>query len=170
MGKRQDQLTHARLLELLLYDPETGVFTHRVTRHSVVAGAVAGCIHAHRDGSYPRWQLVIDGVHHKAHRVAWFYVHGRWPSGVLDHRDGDALNNRISNLREATFGGNSANSRHARGSTQYRGVSYCYGGYMAQISHKNRSVYLGRFATAEAAYAAWCEAALRLRGEFVKLD
>jgi len=165
MTKRQATLTHERLIELLMYEEDTGHFRWRVDRHGgMKAGDIAGCLHSR--SKYDRWQIVIDGVHHKAHRLAWFYVHGRWPIGCIDHVNRDAMDNRISNLRDSTVGQNCANSVHPKGKTKFRGVTYFANGYMAQISHKGKSVYLGRFTTAEEAHAAWCEAAKRLRGEF----
>lgn len=167
--KKQDELSLDYLRSVLDYNPDTGVFTWKQGRRR---GKIAGCIH--RDSkrnsqSYKRWQIVIGATHYKAHRLAWFHVYGYWPK-LLDHINGDGCDNRISNLREATPGDNAANSRHKRGATGFRGVSYFKNGYMAQISVGNKSVYLGRFPTAEAAYAAWCEAAVTLRGEFAKTD
>lgn len=35
----------------------------------------------------------------KLHRMAWFYVHGEWPKGQIDHINHDRKDNRIANLR-----------------------------------------------------------------------
>lgn len=161
-------LTRDRLRELLDYDPQSGIFRWRQERRGgVKAGDVAGCVHG--AGKYRRWQIVIDRRHYKAHRLAWLYIHGTWPERI-DHRNGNALDNRIGNLRVATQAENMANSVHPKGSTGLRGVSFYKNGYMAQISHKGRSVYIGRYATAEEAHAAWREAATRLRGDFARHD
>jgi hypothetical protein len=48
---------------------------------------------------------------YSAHRLAWFYVHGKWPQSGIDHRNGDIGDNRIENLREATQAQNCANKR-----------------------------------------------------------
>lgn len=167
MSKRQKTLAHKRLLELLRYDPETGLFYWKVNKGAIKIGQRAGCIQEKR--GYKRWQIVVDAVHHKAHRLAWFYVYGTWPDHV-DHINGDALDNRIKNLRIATEAQNMANSVHPKGHSGIRGVCFFRNGWMAQISHKGRSLYLGRYQTAEEAKEAWDAAAKRLRGNFARLD
>lgn len=91
------KLKHNRLLEQLKYDPLTGVFTWLVTRNRITQGDVAGSV------SKEGYRVIrIDGEHHKAHRLAWFYVHGSWPSGIIDHKDGNKDNNKIKNLRDTS--------------------------------------------------------------------
>lgn len=46
--------------------------------------------------------LKIKGVQIKAHRVAWFLHYGEFPLKEIDHIDRNRINNRISNLREAS--------------------------------------------------------------------
>ncbi len=46
---------------------------------------------------------------YKAHRLAWFYVHGVWPKEQIDHINGDKADNCIANLRLADFSKNQAN-------------------------------------------------------------
>lgn len=60
-----------------------------------------------------------------------------------------------------------ANSRHPKGRNKYRGVYYFANGWMAQMSHKGRSYYIGRFKTEEEARTAWLAKAAELRGEFL---
>lgn len=51
----------------------------------------------------------IGGRPFYAHRVAWALYHGAWPTMLIDHIDRDRTNNRIANLRQATFSENSRN-------------------------------------------------------------
>lgn len=168
MRKSAPIITQHRLKELLRYDADTGHFHWNANRRGgVKAGDIAGCGHAHH--GRVRWQIVIDRKHYKAHQLAWLYMTGDWPN-TIDHINGDPSDNRFCNLRIATPAQNMANSLHPKGGTGVRGVSFYKNGYMAQLSHKNRSHYIGRFKTLEEAKDAWNAAAVRLRGEFVKLD
>lgn len=96
----------------------------------------------------------------------------RAPDGMMvDHADGDGLNNRRSNLRLAT---NSENQRNRRpcpaSSSNLKGVTWHAGvsKWQAQIKLNGRSKYLGLFATQEAAHAAYSQAASELFGDFAR--
>lgn len=113
-------LTQQRLKELLVYNPETGVFRRLVARPNAPAGSVAG-------SALPTGHLRIsvDGQRYFAHRLAWFYVYGCWPNGDLDHRDRRPNHNAIDNLREATTSQNQANVGLRKDNMSgYRGVCY----------------------------------------------
>lgn len=97
-------LPRERLLEVLSYDPGTGIFHWRpgTRREGFVAGTIV---------SEGYISIGIDRRCYKAHRLAWLYFHGIWPSAVVDHIDGDTSNNRIENLRDVTHAQNGLN-RH----------------------------------------------------------
>ena len=93
------------------------------------------------------------------------------PAGSrVDHVDGDGLNNRRSNLRFCTAAENTANSvvERRKRLAGYRGVTAHRRKFRAQIKTGERRIYLGSFATAEEAAAAYKGAARLLWGEFVR--
>lgn len=63
--------------------------------------------------STPVYYDVYDGKRlRRAHEVIWELVHGPVPEGmVVDHKDGDGLNNKLENLRLITEQHNSHNQR-----------------------------------------------------------
>jgi hypothetical protein len=88
---------------------------------------------------------------------------------MTDHRDGDGLNNRRSNLRDVTFVENNQNARKRADNTSgYKGVTWNnrLGKWHAAIRAHNVRHHLGYFDTPEAAHAAYANASARLHGEF----
>ena len=142
MAKR-DSLTHARLLELLVYNQTTGIFTWRITRKG------RGCVAGREAGTTSRGYLIItiDYVRHRANRLAWFYVHGAWPEAEIDHRDTIRHHNWIDNLRPATSGENKQNlvGPKSNNKSGYLGVyPHSNGkGWCAQIKVDGTPIYLG---------------------------
>lgn len=157
-------IDHKYLLDILDYEPETGIFRWAKPRPRVNVGQVAGSLH-HRGYIH----LEIDGAHCAAHRLAWFYVTGNKPDRAIDHINRDKSDNRFCNLRLAENGQNRANSKGS-GSTGFKGVVFKKwlkaNPYQAQITHNKKVIYLGCYATPEEAHNAYKEAAERLHGEF----
>jgi hypothetical protein len=93
---------------------------------------------------------------------------------VVDHINGDPLDNRRANLRVCTQAQNLANGRSHRDSTsRYRGVSWkrSEGVWRAQISvGGQRSRFLGQYRDEEAAARAYDEAARAQYGEYARLN
>lgn len=146
-----------RLRFLLGYDPNTGVFrwAHPQSNRCSV-GNIAGNINQR---GYRR--IAFDGQTYLAHRLAWFYVHGRWPVDRIDHIDGDCANNAIANLREATATENNWNnsSRGYHYSTRYKK-------FKTAIQVRGVRVSLGSFDSADEARSAYLAATVRYFGEF----
>lgn len=101
----------------------------------------------------------------KMHRV----ILGAEPGQIVDHVDGDGLNNQRSNLRFATKAQNSQNlHRPSLGQSKFRGVTWHRRSrkWQAQIQANRRYKYLGLFDTREAAALAYNRASIGLHGEF----
>ncbi len=96
------------------------------------------------------------------------------PKGVIvDHKDGDGLNNTKDNLRFATYAQNSYNKKTGKnGSSRYRGVHLIKetGKYRAKISYNRIRKHLGYFETEEDAARAYDRAAKIYHGEFAILN
>ena len=148
--------TPERLREVLTYDAETGDFFWLVaTAQRVRVGDVAGGIHP---SGYR--QIVVDGRLYMAHRLAWFYIYGAWPTNQIDHINGDRADNRLANLREATNAENSQNQRHPSANNQsgFLGVSKDRSRWKARIMVGGRHRHLGYFDSPEEAHTRYLEA------------
>ncbi|MFW5402706.1 HNH endonuclease [Yersinia sp. 1252 StPb PI] len=157
-------ITLERLKKILHYDSETGVFTWKIyRRHNVGVGSTAGS-----PSNKGYIQIKVDGVSYKAHRLAWFYVHGRWPVEQIDHINQIKGDNRICNLREAT---NSQNVQHqtirSDNTSGYKGLSWhkLIGKWYATITVEGKNLYKS-FSDKDDAVA-WLKATREsLHGEF----
>ena len=87
-----------------LYDPHTGIVTHKVDTRMKTAGNIAG-----KKGSDGYIRIYIGEENFLAHRLGWFLHYGKWPK-ELDHINGVRTDNRIENLRECLRSQNSGNS------------------------------------------------------------
>lgn len=159
------QLTPERLRELLNYDPETGVFTWRVNRNvKTKAGDVAGC--AWGNLKCPsRISIGVDYRKYLAHRLAWLYVTGEWPTDVIDHRDVDATNNVFKNLRDVTDSANKQNVRVPRSHNKLKVLGVTKNGkngYMAMLTLNGVRYYLGTYRTTVEAHAEYVAAKRKL--------
>jgi hypothetical protein len=153
--KINDKATAERVREVFQYDPETGIFRWLINRYPRKAGDIAGAL---TFGGY--WRIAIDRTSYPAGRVAWLHFYGVWPNGLVDHKDGNKLNNAIKNLREASSVENGRNSI-AKG--------YCsdsHGKYIAYIYVNRKQISLGRYETEEQAAHARLAGTQKYFGEF----
>jgi len=93
-------ITQKRLIEVLDYDPDTGIFTWKRHQHrhlKSLAGKVAGYL---TKRGYIR--IAIDRKKYLAHRLAWMYIHGAFPKNQTDHSNHNRSDNKIQNLSDVT--------------------------------------------------------------------
>jgi hypothetical protein len=150
--------TPERLKEFLHYDPDTGLFTWlSVLSNRAKVGDIAGTKNANG-----RVAIGILGHCLYAHRLAWFYVHGCWPTKYIDHIDGNPSNNRLSNLREATQFENMQNiekiSKISKSGLTGAFWNSSKKTWNSRIMVNRKLHILGYFDTAELAHQAYCEA------------
>lgn len=101
------------------------------------------------------------------------FVMNALPGERIDHIDGDGLHNWKTNLRRCTNAQNIRNSKlYKQGKSGFKGVSLlkANGAFRAQICCAYRKINLGNFATAEEAARAYDTAALKLFGEFARVN
>lgn len=166
------------LRELVSYDPDTGKLTWNFRKRSFFTS----------DREYLRWNNryagkaafayktrggYLSGAIFKrlylAHRVAWKIYTGDEPGLILDHINGDRTDNRIANLREATFEQNVGNRfPNADSTSRYRGVAWCKRDkrWIAYCASR----VIGRFQNETEAAAAYNTAAIAHYGEFAKIN
>ena len=142
------------LKDIWNYDPRTGVFRWKVhASRKCRAGTIAGSNKEARYGSC-YIELCYKQERYLAHRVAWAFVNGDWPSLDIDHKNGDKADNRIANLRLATRSQNIAHkSVNAHSLTGVKGVyrDKRDGRFYPYLDTKHGRVALGGFASLDAA-------------------
>ena len=168
MRKLFNNITQEDVKVRLHYDPNTGIFIRLKNRGK---GKEAGTINM--DG----YRVVTCCyTNFMAHRLAWFYVYGKWPKNEIDHINGDTLDNRISNLREATRQENAKNQPiHKHNISGVSGVHYSkrYPSeprpWIATISLKGKKIWLGQYSTKEKAIKARRKAEKNYYKEFLRI-
>jgi hypothetical protein len=116
-----------------------------------------------------------DGKGHTCKQMVHRFIMGCIPGDgkVVDHIDGNTLNNQKSNLRICTMAENSRNRKRNKNNTSgYKGVSYSAQRkkWQAQIRVDGGIEYLGLFADPTSAHEAYKEAALKYHGEFARFE
>lgn len=150
-------MTATRLRSLVCYDPENGTFSNLVGRPGCVAGACLGTTNA-------RGYVLIrlNYISYRAQRLAWLYMTGKEPTGVIDHIDGNRSNNAWTNLRDVPQAANRQNlHRAAKGSaSELLGAHRCSHTkkWGSSITRNGVRMWLGLYSTPEQAHAAYMEA------------
>ena len=142
------------LRELFDYDPGTGSLYYKkqptVYRQSDLSKPV---------GTQNKSGYLVLTLHrssYRVHRLIWKLVYGIEPGPLLDHKNGNRLDNRLSNLREATYSQNIGNAPVKKG-----GVTRYKRKWKAQCAGKSKL-----FSTWEEAHQAYVQWHLQKFGEF----
>lgn len=141
------------LKEYLRYDKEQGkLFWMKTRPRSKVK--IDSEVGYNKDG-YRRFEFMNKSYY--VHRVIWFFHFGYEPAIFLDHIDGNPLNNKIENLREADHEINNKNKKRHRDGFPL-GVSYRKDRkkWHAYIKINKKRKHIGYFDTMEQASQA-CE-------------
>ena len=136
--------------------------------HAQRRGDEAGFINIGKGNNKNYWQIRCFGRTFKRGRIIFLMAYGHWPSPVLDHINGDSLDDRLSNLRECNFSQNVMNSRaRTRSHNLPRGVyEQKPGRFMARITMRGLTQSLGTFDTIQLAESAYWAARKDLFDEY----
>lgn len=171
MGKNNKLLDQELLKYHLKYNPKTGIFTWKVPRaYWQKVNSVAGNIDiSEKAGSYI--SIKIYGVKYKAHRLAWLYMTGEWPSHEIDHKDTDGLNNKWKNLRKCNYSQNACNRKiSTRNTSGVKGVQIRGSKFRVAVQVNKNRHNIGTFETLEAAKLAYARASKKLHKEYSLLS
>lgn len=149
-------LTQETLKQYVNYDPATGIFISLVNRGPCTIGSQLGsvCLHGYIT-------FMIYRKSYKAHRLAWLYVHGEWPSKLMDHINGNKTDNRIENLRLVSSRQNNQNRKsHRLGRLQ--GCHKIKNLWQARILINGVRKNLGCYKTEQQAHEAYLHALSKL--------
>jgi hypothetical protein len=107
---------------------------------------------------------------HKVHRLIFLLDHGYLPKEI-DHINGDRLDNRLDNLREATRSENQCNRGEIASNTSgYAGVSWHKHSkaWLVRVMKDGKSTIIGYFKDLELAGLVSQEARVLYHGKFAK--
>lgn len=141
-------ITQEVLKEVLSYDPLSGVFiwVSPPKYHPRLKGEIAGSKIKDSNSDSFYWRIKIDRFPYRRSSLALLYMEGQMPE-LVDHRDGNTLNDRYENLRAATVTQNNWNHKpHKKDSLLPAGVRKINSGnYQARIQHQGKLLSLGTF-------------------------
>jgi hypothetical protein len=162
--------------QYISYDPTTGELRRKIdsANGKYKKGELAGGPHGKPGEQY--WRVWINGQAIRGNRLAWL-LHYKEDPGIdrlVDHRDGNKLDNRIENLRLATEEQNNKNRKKGiNNKTGFKGVYETRSEtlpYCARINVNGIDKYLGAFKTKEEAALAYAEASKKYHGEFRRVE
>jgi hypothetical protein len=135
------------------------------TAHAVKNGDVAG-----RKNSGGYWEVSLDAVRYKVHRIIYYMQTGEDPIDFdIDHRFGDLNDN--ANVRKVTKSQNLANSKPRKNcSSKYKGVYKSRNTWCVEIQVRGKRIYVGRFRCEKEAALAYNKAAIENFGEFAWIN
>ncbi len=117
------------------------------------------------------WRLSRGYIRHGNGAYLHRLITNALPNQLVDHIDGDPLNNELSNLRICSHAENMRNrKKHANNRSGIKGVYLERNRWRAQITAHGKRHYLGSYESLEEAQAAYDGASIRLHGEFSRIN
>lgn len=173
-NKPRDDLSAEYVRARLDYNPETGEFfwkhsdlVRKKSWNTKFAGKPAGFV------KFGYVAISLLDKPYMAHRLAWIFMTGEWPTDEIDHIDLDKTNNKFANLRQATPVTNHGNLGLFKNNTSgFKGVYWEPKNkkWAARIKFDKVSRRLGLFKTKEDAAEAYNKAALFGFKEYARIN
>lgn len=164
-------ITQELVKELFYYD--NGFLYWKAKGKRRKLNEVAGCYAPIRKrDSGRRWILHFNGKTYLASRLIFLYHHG-WLPEVVDHEDRNCENDKIENLRPATYSQNTANSIRTKENktSKYKGVHLDRDKkWVAMIYINKKTKYIGVFTTEQNAALAYNREAVKVHKEYAYLN
>lgn len=159
---QNSKLTKEYLLWLFKYDKSKGILIWKNHWRNCTAtnikGKIAGTsfLDNRRKNPIEYRTIGINGKYYFLHQLVWFIEKNEWAT-LIDHVDGDGLNNRLSNLRVLTNRRNSQNRYYHRDKTKLVGTwwSKYHGKWRSEIKINGLKKHLGSFDNQLAAHKAY---------------
>jgi len=155
-------ITPEVLRSLLAYNPETGKFIWKSRERTLFKSKwhfshwKTWCDGKEAFTTYQKGYLAgkVLGLSFYAHRAAYTMVYGEYGDDDIDHINHIKDDNRIINLRSVSHPENGRNQRLFVTNTSGRvGVYKSNGKWAAEIHHRGKKLYLGRYPSFQKACA-----------------
>ena len=157
--KSADEILLNEVKDRYIYDAKSGMLNWKSKRKGININSPVGGLN---NTGY--LFVKINYKQYLIHRIIWLLEKGSMPENNIDHINGNRLDNRISNLREADHRKNNGNQDiHRKGALVGAHFNKAVGRWYAVISIKKRKVSLGRCETSQQAHQRYMACANALR-------
>jgi hypothetical protein len=158
MSELQQKLTS-------LFDYRDGSLYRKAGGRGAVRGAKLG--HINSNGYEV---ITVSRKIMKTHQIVFVMHHGYMPN-IIDHIDGNRLNNKIENLREVTRSENGYNRKiHKNNKTGYKNVTWIsrISAYCVKLNVNKKRMHFGYFDDLELADLVATMAREKYHGKFLR--
>ncbi len=128
-----------------------------------------GCIIKNKRTGKEYWIITIDRKKYKRGHLIFLLLNGRMPFPCLDHKNGNSIDDRPSNIREATIAENNRNCHfHRKKANLPTGVTLIRNSkkYESRIRFDTKRIHLGVYSTPEEAHSVYMKKRKELFGDF----
>lgn len=169
MINRHPPLTLDEINNRLVVDAESGrCFWKDPTKyHARLLGKEAGSPRRSRHGTF-YWVIKLNGIQYRRSQIVLMFSSGEWPHEMVDHKDGNTLNDSALNLRHANANQNAWNHRTRKKKSHLpMGIRQLPSGrYLARVACNKKTFCLGPFDSVEQAANAYITKRKELFGEY----